>query len=220
MQPGYDEIGIDDIIQVVKKRWKLMFFPGFIAAVIVVGIVKIQPETYEAYTLLKPGYVANQPLESIAAMRALMRSQPVLLEITRKVKGKQDPKLALELSETIKYEGLGELIRITALGETPEEAAMYTQTAADMIVERHKGLFDKAKNKFDEAVNYVNAKVRSTLVANAISEFRIEPTRVELPAESSDKPVKSRARVLALVTFSCMVLITGLLAFYYEGKEK
>lgn len=214
------EIGIDDIINVLIKRWKLILIPSILAAMIAVVYVKSLPKVYDSYALLKLGYLGEKQFETVAVIKEIMSSLPMRVEIASKIKDSNNPKLVDFLKSAITYEDASGLLKIKAINKTPEKAADIVNAVTDIVSSRHKNMYEDAQKKLYGTMEKIRDFVRPIPLTTGIAEFKIEPTKVEIPAITNPVPVDGKNKIIVLTVFFTVMLFNILIAFYLEGKEK
>lgn len=201
-----DEISLDEIIDVFKKRWKFILLPSFVAAVLVYALLSFSPKSYEAYALLKIGSVGSKPFETVEATSEVMKRLPAGTKIDEKV------------NSSVKYTDVGGLLEVRATAASPDEASKLVDLAVSLVLARHQMLYENAQERLNTTVKYLNEKARSMTVWSSLNDFGIEPTRVEMTTISNSRPVRTRQNAAALAVFVIITMINTLISFYLERK--
>ena len=113
------DINIDEIINVFKNRWKLILFPGIIAAFIVAALTFVVPRTYESYALIKIGSVGASPIETVASIIDIMQAYPTRQLIAEKLGEKNNEKFIKAIKNSIEYSDESGLAKIKSVATTP-----------------------------------------------------------------------------------------------------
>jgi len=219
------EISLQDITKVLKKRWKLIIIPAILAAIITALIGFFSHKTYESYAILKIGYSGSKSIESIPELNVIMQSLPMLKEIAGKLDvadldiADNDEDFALSLKKTLFYQDSSGLLQISASASTPQKAQKKIQVVMDIIVDRHKLLYEASEKRINKAVRYVKETISPVPLSSGINEFISELTCVEVSPVLLVKPVPRKIKNKVVTVFIIVLFLSIVGSFYLEGKE-
>jgi len=220
MEQGDAEISLDDIIQVVKKHWKLILFPAMIVTIITGILLSIQPNSYESYSLIKIGSVGNTQIETVSTIKDVMGSLPMRQQIAEKLNEKDEIGFTRALKSRIEYTDEEGLLKIRTTDVKPTRAAEIVRVVTEMILKRHEIIYSNAENDLDKVLKYVKQTINPIPLSSGINEFKITRTDVLVPAFISVDPVPKK-RVQAIITvFAIMLFINTIVSFIIEGRKK
>lgn len=214
------EISLNEIVSVLIKRWKLIVVPSIIAALISAIYVLSLPKVYESYALLKLGNIGEKQIETVASIKEVMSSLPIRIEIVSRLKDNNDSKFVESLKDAIIYEDASGFLRIKANGKNPEKAAELVKVTTDIIYSRHQSFYEYAQKELYSTVERIRDFACPIPLTTGIAEFKIEPTRVEIPAIINPTPVGEKKKIVVLTTFFSVLFLNILIAFYLEGRKK
>ena len=220
MEREEQEISLDEIIVVFKKRWKLIIIPSIIAASIVAFAVSRMPKSYESYALLRMGQVGSQPLESVSSLREIMNSMPMLEAISRELAGNETDAEANKLNGVVQYEEVAGLLKISARDRSPEKAYKTILAAMSVVQNRHETLYRQSLEEMTALLKYIKKIISPVPLSSGVTEFKTTPMRVEVMPVINEEPVRSNMLAVSAITFFIMILIDTMIAFYREGKGK
>jgi len=214
------EIRIEDIIAIFRKRWKLIVFSSLSVAAITSVIALLAPSSYESYALLRVGTEGSQPLESFSSITTIMTSLPSRKEIAASLRSQNNEQLIDSLTKVIQYNEVGNLLRISATGKTPEKAAQYVEAAATVVNARHKIMYEQSQERLRMLIKEVKENIRPIPLSAGINEFRNRPTTIEIHAIVDPKPVKTSKKKYVITSFLATFFIASLLALLLESNWK
>jgi capsular polysaccharide biosynthesis protein len=220
MDTAEQEISLDEIIDVIKRRWKFILFPSIIISVIAGIILAFQPKTYEAYSLIKIGTISGAPIEQISSISDIMKSLPIRQEIAAKLNEGNNPKFVRGINSSIKYTDETGLLKIKTINQDPAKAAEIIRVVDDIVLDRHEKMYLNAQVELDKLLKYVKQTINPVPLSSGINEFRITRTEIMVPSFVDKEPVPTKNRLIVIVVFIVIVFINTLLSFILEGRKK
>jgi hypothetical protein len=90
--------------------------------------------------------------------------------------------------------------------------------ATELIMDRHKKLFDETKGETDALVDYIKSTVRPiSIIATSIIEFRLTPSIVEIAPVPNRKPIAHSSKAGPWSAFFLVFFIMAVVSFYLES---
>jgi LPS O-antigen subunit length determinant protein (WzzB/FepE family) len=217
MEQQDQEISLQDIFKVFRKRWKIIVLPALATAVLAAGISWLMPRQYESYAFLRLGCNGTKALEDAGATNEIMKSLPNLMKIAEKVKIQGRERISEDI---VKYESKGDLLKISARAKTPEKAQELVATSMDLVMERHRLLYEDAEKQLATMVKYVRETLHPVPLSSGINELIIRPSSIEVGPVLDNEPVRTKTKVILVLVFVAVLFMDTLVAFYFEGTEK
>ncbi|OGS19482.1 MAG: hypothetical protein A2219_03160 [Elusimicrobia bacterium RIFOXYA2_FULL_50_26] len=214
------EIRLEDIFAVFRRRWKLIIFGSLLVAAITAVVTILAPDSYESYALLRIGMEGSQPLESFSSITTIMTSLPSRKEIARRLDSQDNDRLIDSLTKTIQYNEMGNLLKISAIETSPEKAARYVEAAAGMVNERHKIIYEESQKRLKVLIKEIKENIQPIPLSAGINEFRNRPTTIEIHAIVDPKPMKTTRRKSVITSLLATFFATSLLALFLENNSK
>lgn len=158
----YYEIDLMDYVKVLFKRKKLLI--GIIIFSILCGLAYtlLSSSTYKTEAILKPGRVGGsileQPEETIAVLEQRSTLKEVLNNIDTEIEAKDKVKKLQEILTFEKPEKIN-LITISAENSSPEVAIQSVQASSNLVIERHKDLFDQREKALEEKISNTKEEI-------------------------------------------------------------
>lgn len=219
METAEQEISLDEIIQVMKKHWKLILFPSFLVAVLTGIFLHFQPKYYDSFSLIKIGNAGGTLFESVQSVNNIMRSFPVRQQIAGKLNERDNLKFINAINSSIEYTDEGGLLKIRAVDIKPERAAEMAKVSTDMVIERHSEMYLNAQET-DKALQYVKKTINPIPLSCSIGEFKAKKTEVLVLPFVNKEPIKTKRKLVVIMVFFSMLFITILMSFIVEGRKK
>jgi len=214
------EITLADYLQVLGKRWK--FIIGItIVATIISGIVALSlPKVYEAKAILRIGKSGDRLLESASTTKEIINSLYTLKQIVKQHNiepTEQNAKL-IESKIIIKDASTDDIMVIRARDSSPEGAKNLVTALCDMIIERHRSLYEKAeidrRKYLQELTIQMGSLQKRTIGLGTVS---ISPTGIEIPATASEIPVAPNKKKIVSLVFILSLLSSTFMSFVIES---
>ncbi|HEX2974397.1 MAG TPA: Wzz/FepE/Etk N-terminal domain-containing protein [Bacteroidales bacterium] len=203
------EISIQEIIDIIKRQWRLIIIPAILASIVAAGISLSLPKEYESYSLLRIGYAGTKPYDSVASVKVIMNSSPFVEQIKQKS--------GLNDVDSLKYTETDTLLKVSARASDPEDAQKMVKTATELIIERHRRINEYSEQRLGRMVTYVKEILRPVPLSAGLDEFMVEPTRIEVPPLIMKEPIKVKVKLIVLLVFFGVLFVDILVAFYKEG---
>lgn len=144
------EVDLRDYINMVKRRWKIIFII-FLAATITSGVVSfLLPKTYEASAMVEIGRMRNKLLEEPSTVIEIFKTKPILVKVAEELNVPPTKQKLAELASEIKMREKSGLLEIKGKGKTPEEAVKLVNGVIAALLKRHEHIFERAKVILEE----------------------------------------------------------------------
>lgn len=210
------EIRVEDIVGVFKRRWLFVVLITIFSAAITAVISLYLPKTYESYALLKIGFEGPQPLESISSLNEIMKSFTMREAIARELKIENDEDFIDSLGKAITYGDVSGMLKITTLADDPQKAAKYAETVMNIIYKRHLDLYDSSQKRMKLLVKEVREAIQPVPLSAGISEFRNQPTTIEITPRVYNKPTGPIKRKIVSSAFTIALTVSIILSLFLE----
>lgn len=163
-----EEIDLIDYIKVIIKRWKLILTIFLVAVFVSAGLSFTMPKTYQAEALVKTGKAEGKVLENTTETVELFKES--------------FPEVTLSIPKSTN------LLKIKALGETPQKALNRVNNTVDALLARHQEIYNKAKLSLEE--NIADIK-------NGLAETKVDIENLEKKIKAEEETYsEARARIL------------------------
>lgn len=213
MKEHENEIDFDDIAGVFIKRWKLIFFTSIVAAFAVFAALRVSPKIYEKYALFSMGSVGGRALDSADSLTSLMGADYLAIGITEKENE----------CGTIKCSDYSGFVKVAVRSYSVQRAEKIMSSVISYIGKREDSMLIKTKAELDQSI----AEIKSIMKNSFYTSFpdptmlKIIPTKFESvsPVIPSNQQREGR-KIAAAAVFVFVFIITSLIAFYLEGKNK
>ncbi len=219
MEGNKDEISLDDLIVTLKQQWKVILLPAVAAALGVFFVFRMKPAQYEAYSLIRIGINGPKAFESPASLKAIMVSEPMVEEIAKRMASRSLPLEQEYIQKRVFYEDMSDLLKVSARTDSKEKSLLLVRSAIDVLYERHQNLYAGALKELEVIVRYIRTVVNPVPLSSGLSEFRIEPTKIEVVPFAERNPLPKRAKFAAMIAFSVTLVLCLFAAFYLQGKK-
>ena len=144
------EVDLRDYLNMVRKRWKIIFVI-FLVSIITSGVVSfLLPETYEASAMLRIGRMRDRLLEEPSTVIEIFKTKPMLEKVAEELNVPPTQGKLRELASKIKMKEKSGLLEIKGKGETPEETMRLVNGVTAVILNRHGQIFEQGKLILDE----------------------------------------------------------------------
>ncbi|HBU69951.1 MAG TPA: hypothetical protein DEE98_06150 [Elusimicrobia bacterium] len=213
------ELTIEDVIRVFVKRWKLIFLPVILVAFTAFVYNMYPPKVYKSVSLLKIGLDGNRYLEPVYSLDKVMHSTPQLIEVAKLLKINMDSDTLKTLASSVEFKDLNGYVEIIVTDDNPQYAFMIADAFTKVLYRRHQVLYLNAKSNMKSLIIDVKELLRPIPLSSGVSELRVVPTTVEVPAIINDKPVEIKRKPIVMTMSLIALLITTILAFYIERKN-
>jgi len=164
-----DEINLMDYWRIISKRKKGIMAIVLIA-VLITGIISefVLPKIYEASGLVEIAKIKGENLMNPADIITTFKEEATLSEIGEKMgwnkeNQKDKEKIArLEESLIISKDEKGNLLKITALANTPEEAKKIVEATNEVLIARHQKRFEGAEKLITAEIETITQEKEKT----------------------------------------------------------
>ena len=213
------EITLADYLQVLKKKWKFIVSVTIVATIIS-GIVALSlPKVYEAKAILRIGKSGDRLLESISTTKEIINSLYTLKQIVKELNMEPTEQNARKIeNKIIIKDNSTDIMVIYAKGNSPEGANLLVNTICNMIIERHKSLYEKAeidrRKYLQELTIRMGALQKRTIGLDTVS---ISITDIEIPATASEIPVAPKKKKIVSLVFILSLLSSSFMSFVIES---
>jgi len=194
IQQNEDEIDLRDYLNVIWKRKKGIIAIFLIAVAVAAGISMIMPQTFEATTLVKIGQIKGSALITADEVKEVFSREALLKEIGQKLNLSPDfllktvaKKFSIEPIEKTLF------LKIKGRDKTPEKALETTNVVSEILIERHKTIFNQAAQTLNlEIEGIIKEKEKTT---KDIEQIKKEISRLEEDANKYEKEINRRGDV-------------------------
>ncbi len=212
------EISLNDVLGALKKRWALIVLPTLIVSVLTWVYAHNLPKEYESVAMIRLGFVGSDPVESVGAATAVMKSEQLREQIAAKVGHAQDNDYIDSLTDLIEYTDAAGMLQIAARYTDPAAAQKLTEVVSSLVLERQKLIFETEKKNLSQLVTYVKENIRPMPLSSGLKEFRLSESELAVPANLPKKPVPSKKHYTS-VAFALSLIMMGFLALFLERNS-
>lgn len=195
-----DEINLMDYWRIISKRKKGIMAIVLIA-VLITGIISefVLPKIYEASGLVEIAKIKGENLMNPADIIATFKEEATLSEIGEKMGWnkeyqKDKEKIArLEEGLIISKDEKGNLLKITAKANTPEEAKKIVEATNEVLIARHQ-------KRFEGAEKLITAEIETIIQEKEKTKKDIEKTgerliRINQDIANYEKEIAKRSDI-------------------------
>lgn len=212
------EISLSDILNALKKRWKLVFLPAFVISIFVHIYALNLPKQYESSAMIRLGFVGSDTIESVATTSVMMKSEQLRNLIAEKAGRANDEEYVADLADAIEYSDAAGMLQITAKDKDPHTAQKLVDMVSAIILESQKKVFENEKKNLAQLVEYVKDNIRPVPLSSGIREFRLSESVLAVPSNLPKKPVPTKKHYTS-VALALSLILMSFIALFLERNS-
>jgi len=205
---SFNSINYVEFLRIIKKKWYII-----VIAMILGGIISwmLTPKKslYRSTSIVHIGRAGSEMLEPPSNTITIILSPEYLVKIISMALNKEiTAENALGFMPLINIQNQSTLLIISVINERAEDSEKIAQAIADIIIERHKILYEKANKRLESYLAKVIPQVRYPTRIIELKEFSNEPSILEIKpvAIKYFSPSTKKSLIIGIISGSILGL--------------